>query len=249
MTELNGGRGKDIMNLRHLCWYQRHSRVAGCPAANSSTSQHHEMPSGTSRLSSCLFNTVCMRACVRVVRGCLVGVWKRTAAVRDEPGTRTPSRVVRWMKTLAGCRWWESERMYVRTCLCVCLSLFLSLYLSLSLGVRVYVCVVCVCVCIGVRYILYMRVHVYVKGGSVREGKRACLAHWRLTVGPTDRSVRRYQRRGAVWVAEPGAQASGRHQYPTEPSRTDSRLWTIDRSVSVTKNMLLLRYSVTNNII
>lgn len=30
--------------LRHSCWYQRHSRVAGCPAANSSTSQHHEDP-------------------------------------------------------------------------------------------------------------------------------------------------------------------------------------------------------------
>lgn len=32
-------------------------------------------------------------------------VWERTAAARDEPGTRTPSRVVRWIETLlAGSR-------------------------------------------------------------------------------------------------------------------------------------------------
>ena len=47
----------------------------------------------------------CVRAYVRTPRGCLVDVWERTAAARDEPGTRTPSRVVRWIETLlAGSR-------------------------------------------------------------------------------------------------------------------------------------------------
>lgn len=245
MTELNRGRGKEIYELRHLVLISTTTQSRG----GLSSSQTHRLLSTTRKpRGNVSFVLVSLQrrvhACVRasssrLSRGCLGTHCSR----EDEPGTRTPSRVVRWMETLAGCRRREYVRAHVSACVYVSLSLslFLCTYIY---GLR------CTCVsrCAVYIYPVYMRVHVYMKGGSVREGKRACLAHWRLTVGPTDRSVRRYQRRGAVWVAEPGAQASGRHrQYPTAPSRTDSRLWTIDRSVSVTK-ICCYSNSVTKNV-
>jgi len=52
----------------------------------------------TCRSSACPFDRrvhACVRASERAIRGCLMGVWERTAAARNEPGTRTPSRAAR----------------------------------------------------------------------------------------------------------------------------------------------------------
>lgn len=89
----------------------------------------------------------CVRAYVRTPRACLVDVWERTAAARDEPGTRTPSRVVRWMETsprriaarrggtFGGVGWSEREgRVHVR-------ALWRARVCSTYVRVHVFLCV------------------------------------------------------------------------------------------------------------
>lgn len=147
----------------------------------------------------------CVRAYVRTPRACLVDVWERTAAARDEPGTRTPSRVVRRIETsprrivarrggmFGGVGW--SEKEGEGPCACN----------SHTAALRVHA-TDRTCVCAPTTRV---SVYAYVCGREdaaararaplrARGRERGWLAHWRLTGGPTDRSVRRYQRRGAV---------------------------------------------------
>lgn len=138
----------------------------------------------------------CVRACVRadtssLPRGCLGTHCSR----EGRPGTRTPSRVVRWMETsprriaarrggtFGGVGWSEREgRVHVRA---------LWRARVCSTYVRVTYSYVCSYVCVE-RTRRRARARLYVRArGRARGRERGWLAHWRLTGGPTERSVRR----------------------------------------------------------
>lgn len=158
----------------------------------------------------------CVRAYVRTPRACLVDVWERTAAARDEPGTRTPSRVVRWMETsprriaarrggtLGGVGWSEREgRVHVR-----------ALWRARVCSTRIPMCAR-TCVSRG-RGGARARASTCAREGE-REGEREVgwLTGGWLVARPSAPSDGSSVGAPSDGVGEREAQASGRRQHPT----------------------------------